>query len=231
MLRLLRQVKQLHAHGVLHLDLKLDNIALDSRWGVRLIDFGLARPRDDPHLSTCRSGTPGFCDPSRGRTEASDVYSLGCVLYCLLASARSVFQVPAWREHYYELEKHTQPNAVQEFFADLQTSMVRDNPFRPRCLPSEHAADLLARMLRRDASARYSIDQCIKHPWFTSVDDDAAFTAVLERVTETLEGEMQQLADEATLSVRNDLGVGSDGGEHVVGGGLLRVVFPPVPRK
>ena len=239
MLRLLRQVKRLHAHGVLHLDLKLDNIALDGKWGVRLIDFGLARPIGDPRLGTLSSGTPGFRDPQRGRSAASDVFSLGCVLHCLLAGARSVFQVAAWHAHFDSLLEPTLAKdgggrgagaQVQEFFEDLRTAMASDNPFRPGGVPSEHAAHLLAHMLRRDASKRLSVDQCLAHPWFTDMDDEAAFAGVVESVTDALGGEMQALANDASLSVRSALGVGSEGGEHDVGGGLLRVVFPPVAR-
>jgi len=244
MLRLLRQVKQLHAHGVLHLDLKLDNIALDAKWGVRLIDFGLARTSDDPRLPRGSGGTPGFQDPSRGRSAASDVFSLGCVMHCLLAGARSVFQVAAWHAYFDSLiepsfaelreggarkgGRDTSGASVQEFFQDLQTQMARGNPFRPDGIPSEHAAHLLAQMLRRDPTQRWSIDQCLDHPWFTSVDDEAQFATVVERVTEALASDMQALADDASLSMRGELGVGSEGGERELGGGLLRVVFPPV---
>ena len=42
-LRLLLTVRRLHAAGILHLDLKLENVAVDENFGVRILDFGLAR--------------------------------------------------------------------------------------------------------------------------------------------------------------------------------------------
>ena len=46
-LRLLLTVRRLHAAGILHLDLKLENVAVDENFGVRILDFGLARYVDD----------------------------------------------------------------------------------------------------------------------------------------------------------------------------------------
>jgi len=77
-----------HAAGVVHCDLKPDNILL-ARGTVRLIDFGMARLPGRPRLAAdVVSGTPLYMAPEQWRGVAdasSDIYALGCVLYELLA--------------------------------------------------------------------------------------------------------------------------------------------------
>ena len=82
-----------HAHqkGVTHRDIKPENLMLDRQGGVHIIDFGVARFRDDVSLSSTGAlvGTPMYMSPEHiaGRVNIdhrSDIYSLGIVLYELL---------------------------------------------------------------------------------------------------------------------------------------------------
>ena len=88
-----------HAHGIAHRDIKPSNILLDESGNPILIDFGLAKvthiPSDLTHSGSAL-GTPAYMAPEQIQTTrnvdalASDIYSLGGVLYFLL-SGRAPF--------------------------------------------------------------------------------------------------------------------------------------------
>jgi eukaryotic-like serine/threonine-protein kinase len=83
-----------HDLGVVHRDLKSDNILLTSRGGrkdfVKILDFGLAALAHDPRLAPKGAvfGTPEYMSPEQARGEQagpqSDLYALGILFYEML---------------------------------------------------------------------------------------------------------------------------------------------------
>lgn len=84
-----------HDAGVIHRDLKPSNLLLTPESRVVLVDFGIAKRRNDSRdgdvLTSAREllGTPAYLSPEQLEhglaDERSDVWSLGCVLYEMLA--------------------------------------------------------------------------------------------------------------------------------------------------
>ncbi|WP_375500736.1 pentapeptide repeat-containing protein [uncultured Nostoc sp.] len=79
---------------VIHRDIKPENILVGQDKKVYLVDFGLAKLEEGEISSTIAKGTLGFMPPeqihSRQLTKASDLYSLGATLICLLTRTKSV---------------------------------------------------------------------------------------------------------------------------------------------
>ncbi|MFJ4502069.1 serine/threonine-protein kinase [Streptomyces sp. NPDC088864] len=81
-----------HRQGIVHRDIKPGNLMLDGEGTVKIGDFGIAQFVDDPSAALTTTGqivgTSLYLAPERalGRTAdaASDMYSLGCVIYQLL---------------------------------------------------------------------------------------------------------------------------------------------------
>src|SRR5256885_1619253 len=131
-----RAVQHAHDRGILHRDLKPGNILLDARGEPMVSDFGLAKWLDTASEITCTLtvfGTPGYIAPEQAEnsaadlTPATDVYSLGAILFELLAG-----QPPFFGEHALAVIRQAADNDAPKLRSiisgasrDLETICVR----------------------------------------------------------------------------------------------------------
>jgi serine/threonine protein kinase len=155
-LRVMRQVATslgaAHARGIVHRDLKPDNIFLvrdpEVAGGERakILDFGIAKLTGDRSLKTSTQavmGTPTYMSPEQcrgagGVDQRSDIYSLGCVLFALLAG-RAPFLAEGAGE-LIAMHLREQPPQIGAFRAGIPPEV-------------EH---LVARCLAKDPAHRYT---------------------------------------------------------------------------
>ena len=141
-----RAVAYAHNRGILHRDLKPGNILLDGKGEPLVSDFGLAKWLDattDLTRTLTVFGTPGFIAPEQAHsaaaslTPAADVYSLGAILFELLAG-----RAPFVGEHALSVIQQATVAAAPKL-RSFDKSLDRD------------LETICARCLEREPSARY----------------------------------------------------------------------------
>ena len=80
-------VKYLHQRNIVHLDIKLNNLFLDSKHNVKLGDFGFARELEEDQYLSENQGTPSYSAPEiilrNSYRFEPDIWSLGVCLYVM----------------------------------------------------------------------------------------------------------------------------------------------------
>uniref|UniRef100_A0A8C2K0V4 Myosin light chain kinase, smooth muscle n=1 Tax=Cyprinus carpio TaxID=7962 RepID=A0A8C2K0V4_CYPCA len=153
MLQIVDGVNFIHKKGIVHLDLKPENIMCVNKTGskIKLIDFGLARRLENAGSLKVLFGTPEFVAPEVINYEAisyaTDMWSIGVICY-ILVSGLSPFMG--------DNDNETLSNVTSA------TWDFEDEAFDEI---SDEAKDFISNLLKKDMKARLSCDQCFQHPW------------------------------------------------------------------
>jgi serine/threonine protein kinase len=140
-------LREAHAHGIVHQDLKPANIMIDPAGVVKIMDFGIARlSHEDGQLTRTLVGTPEYMAPEQIELKAigprTDIYSLGLLLYEMITGSQ------AFKGH----------SAIA-----VALKQIRESPKRPSEIVSTLSARLEAvilKCLRKNCDSRFqSIDQ------------------------------------------------------------------------
>ncbi len=139
-----RALRHAHDRGVIHRDIKPGNLLLTDEGQTKLSDFGIARLFGNVRLTSVGSvlGTAEFMAPEQAEGRPvdprSDLYSLGGLLYVLLAR-RPLFHAKTFIEMI-EKQRFERPTAIQKVAVDV---------------PDEFA-QIIHKLLEKDPNQRYA---------------------------------------------------------------------------
>ncbi|KAF6120491.1 myosin light chain kinase [Phyllostomus discolor] len=146
-------VEYIHKQGIVHLDLKPENIMCVNKTGtkIKLIDFGLARRLENAGSLKVLFGTPEFVAPEVINYEpigyATDMWSIGVICY-ILVSGLSPFMGDNDNETLANVTSATW-DFDDEAFDEI----------------SDDAKDFISNLLKKDMKSRLNCTQCLQHPW------------------------------------------------------------------
>ncbi len=123
---------QSHRPPIFHRDLKPENILVDQQLNAYLIDFGLARVNSSSvALTSMAAGTLGFMPPeelfNRSLTRASDLYSLGATLLCLITHTPST-QIGSLVDQSFQLKVEGRLPKASRALSQWLQRMIAPNP-------------------------------------------------------------------------------------------------------
>ena len=138
---LARALEHIHSLGIVHRDIKPDNVNIDPNGKVKLMDFGIAKSQS---FNITRAGftlgTPSYMAPEQVRgqqvTPLVDIYAFGLVLIELLTG-----------------QKPVQGASIGEVFTKILTQPVDLKPLEEKAIPEE-IIGLIRQMVEKDPAQR-----------------------------------------------------------------------------
>jgi hypothetical protein len=116
-----------HDRGVIHRDLKPQNIMINKRGEVVIMDFGLAAIAGELTGAEARNGTPAYMSPEQIKgsvvTSKSDIYALGLVLYELFTGKRP-FEANSLQQMI-DLQEAAHLNSMTTIAADIDPAVEK----------------------------------------------------------------------------------------------------------
>ncbi|CAM9396076.1 unnamed protein product [Chrysoparadoxa australica] len=176
-----------HARGVMHRDLKPQNLLVSRDGKLKLADFGLARAFCPPirplthEVVTLWYRAPEILLGSQTYAPPVDVWAVGTIL-CEMVTKRPLFPGDSEIDEVYKIFQLC-GTPTEDSWPGV-TSLPDWNPAFPkwpklklssRCQGLDDLGqDLLQQLLTYDPRTRLSAKRCMEHPYFDDLDKNAA---------------------------------------------------------
>lgn len=163
-LQLIQGVRYLHSFGIVHRDLKLENIMMSDSSDTaqpKIVDFGLSKMLQPNDTATEPFGTMGYIAPEvllqKPYSFSCDVWSIGCIFYALLSGS-----LPFDSSSIREVKRMTVQEPV--VFSEAAWASV-----------SKESKDLVLQLLMKDQAERITLNEAVKHSCFAGIAKDKLF--------------------------------------------------------
>jgi serine/threonine protein kinase len=154
MTQMLDVLKYMHQLGVVHRDIKLENILVDDQQNFKLADFGFATFKNvtklNDYVGTKTYMAPEIKECKEYDGRQVDVFALGVVLF-VIVQGTFPFQEAVDDDYYYDLLKR---GKLEKYFKSTRTENL-----------SDEFKDLVVKMFSHDPTKRPTIKEIIEHPW------------------------------------------------------------------
>ncbi|XP_030755254.1 serine/threonine-protein kinase SIK3-like isoform X1 [Sitophilus oryzae] len=146
-------VSYCHTQGVVHRDLKAENLLLDHNSNIKLADFGFSNQFTEGNLLATFCGSPPYAAPElflglKYDGPKADIWSLGVVVYVLVCGSLP-FDGPTLQ---------------------ALRNVVIEGRFRIPYFMSQECEHLIRHMLVVDPEKRLTLSQIVKHKWLSDAD-------------------------------------------------------------
>ena len=148
-------IEYLHEVGIAHRDLKLENILLNFKNDIKIIDFGLSNKynKDNEELLQSSCGSPCYAAPemikgAKYHGVDTDIWSSGIILYLMLCKT-------------FPFNDKNNSKLYQK---------ILSGKFNLPSYLSNEAKDLLSKLLKVNPTERIKLNEIKKHPWFNLIN-------------------------------------------------------------